>query len=145
MAAMKQQPLRVDAGLLVLRLALGTIVLFHGVFKATHGVGWIGDLLRSHGLPGVLANGVYVAEVIAPVFLFVGAYTRLAAIVIAFDMFMAIALAQHQGLFSVNQGGGWGVEVEAMIFCMGVALGLTGGGRYAVDAYRARAAAVGGR
>jgi len=122
----------IDAGLLLLRVALATIVLFHGVFKLTHGVGWIGDVLHSHGLPGFLAYGVYVAEVVAPVLLFVGLFTRLAALATAFDMFVAIAMVQHRQIFTVNEGGGWGIEIEAMIFLTSVVLVLTGGGRYAL-------------
>jgi putative oxidoreductase len=129
MAAMKQPP-RVDAGLLLLRLALGAIVLFHGVFKLTHGVGWISDMLANRGLPGFVSYGAYVAEIIAPILLFIGAYTRLAALTIAFDMMTAIALAQHRLIFHVNGGGGWGIETEAMIFFDAVVLALAGGGRY---------------
>jgi len=134
---MIKQPPRTDAGLLVLRLILGVIVLFHGIFKATHGVGWIGDLLRNHGLPAFAAYGVYVAEVIAPFFLFVGLFTRLAALTMVFDMLMAIILAQHAGIFRVNGGGGWGIEVEAMILFNALAVALAGAGRYSIDAYRA--------
>ena len=131
MAAMKQPP-RIDAGLLLLRLALGVIVLFHGVFKLKHGVGWIGELLASRGLPGFFAYGVYAAEVVAPLLLFVGAFTRLAALTIAFDMLMAIVLSQNKLLFTVNNGGGWGIEIEAMIFFDALVLALAGGGRYAL-------------
>jgi putative oxidoreductase len=130
-AAMKQPP-KIDAGLLLLRWVLGVIVLFHGVFKLTHGVAWISDLLQGRGLPGFFAYGVYVAEVVAPILLFAGAYTRLAALTIVFDMLMAIVLAQHKALFTVNDGGGWGIEVEAMILFDALVLALTGGGRYAL-------------
>lgn len=143
MPTMRRAP-RIDAGLLLLRLALGTIVLFHGVFKLTHGVGWIGDMLRGLGLPAFLAYGVYVAEVVAPILLFVGAFTRLAALAIAFDMLMAIVLAQHRALFTVNEGGGWGVEVEAMIFFDALVLALAGGGRYALIGRAGSVSAVDG-
>jgi len=130
MAAMTKP--RIDAGLLLLRLALAVIVLFHGVFKVTHGVGWISDMLASRGLPGFVAYGVYAAEIVAPILLIVGAFTRLAALTIAFDMLMAIVLAQHKWLLTVNAGGGWGIEIEAMILFDALVLALTGGGRYAL-------------
>jgi putative oxidoreductase len=123
---------RMDAGLLVLRLALGTIVLFHGVFKLTHGVGWISDMLRSHGLPGFIAYGAYVAEVVAPLLLFLGVLTRLAALTIVVDMLVAVLMVQHRQIFTVNQGGGWGIEIEALILFTSLALAIAGGGRYAV-------------
>jgi len=134
---MIKQPPRIDAGLLVLRLILGVIVLFHGIFKLTHGVGWIGDLLRNHGLPAFAAYGVYVAEVVAPFLLFVGLFTRLAALTMVFDMLMAIVFAQYRGIFRVNGGGGWGIEVEAMILFNALAIALAGAGRYSLDFYRA--------
>lgn len=141
MVAMKYPP-RIDAGLLLLRVALGVIVLFHGVFKATHGVGWIGDLLASRGLPAFLAYGVYVAEIIAPFLLFLGLFARLAALVIAFDMLMAIVLSQHRFILHVNGGGGWGIEVEAMILFDALVLALAGGGRYALTGRAAGSASV---
>src|SRR3954469_3701180 len=44
-----------DAGLLVLRFGLAGILLFHGIYKATHGVAWIGGPLSKVGLPSWLA------------------------------------------------------------------------------------------
>ena len=71
-----------DLGLLVLRLALGVILLFHGVSKLLHGVAWIQQPLAALGLPGVLAYGAYLAELIAPVLLIVGMWTRIAAVAV---------------------------------------------------------------
>ena len=124
---------RDDAGKLLLRLTLGGILLFHGIFKLTHGVEWIGGPLGKLGLPGFLAYGTYVAEVLAPVLLFVGWKARLAALVIAFDMLMAIVLVLRPRLFTINQGGGgWGVELEGMILLVAVSVFLVGSGRYRV-------------
>jgi putative oxidoreductase len=124
---------RPDAGLLVLRLALAGVVLFHGVFKLTHGVGWMREPLAAFGLPAFVAYGAYVAELVAPVLLIVGAWARLAALVIAFDMVMAIVPVLRQQVFAVKQsGGGWGIELEALILFAAVTLVLTGAGRYAI-------------
>jgi putative oxidoreductase len=120
-----------DTGLLVLRLGLGAILLFHGIYKATHGVAWIAGPLGKHGLPGWLAYGVYVAEIVAPVMLIFGLWTRVAALIIAFDMFMAIYLARLGDIGKVNpMGGAWAIEVEALFFTMALALAFAGGGRY---------------
>jgi putative oxidoreductase len=124
---------RTDIGLLVLRLALAGVVLFHGVFKITHGVEWIKGPLAHFGLPGALAYGTYVAEVGAPLFLIAGAWTRIAALVIAFDMAMAMTIALRGRVFTVSpQGGGWGAELEGLILFVAVALAVMGGGRWAV-------------
>lgn len=122
---------RDDLGKLLLRLTLGGIVLFHGVFKLTHGVEWIRGPLGNLGLPGFLAYGTYVAEVLGPVLLIVGWKARLAALAIAFDMLMAIVLVLHPKLLTVNPGGGgWGIEVEGMILLVAVSIFLLGSGRY---------------
>lgn len=122
---------RDDLGRLLLRITLGGILLFHGIFKLTHGVDWIRGPLGALGLPGFLAYGTYVAEVLAPILLFVGWKARLAALMIAFDMLMAIVLVLRPRLFTVNQGGGgWGIEVEGMILLVAVSVFLLGSGRY---------------
>ena len=122
---------RADAGLLVLRLGLGALLLFHGVYKVTHGVAWIAGPLSGAGLPAWLQYGVYVGEVLAPVLVILGLWTRPAALVIAIDMFMAIFLARRADVAKVNPaGGGWAIELELMYLVAALALALAGGGRY---------------
>jgi putative oxidoreductase len=122
---------RTDAGLLVLRLGLGALLLFHGVYKVTHGVAWIAGPLSGAGLPAWLQYGVYVGEVLAPVLVILGLWTRPAALVIAIDMFMAIFLARRGDVAKVNPaGGGWAIELEMMYLVAALALALAGGGRY---------------
>ncbi len=124
---------REDVGKLVLRIGLAVILLFHGVFKLTHGVEWIKGPLSSLGLPGLLAYGVYVAEVLAPVLLIVGWKARLAALVVVCDMVMAMTLVLRPRLLTVNQaGGGWGVELEALLLLTALSVALLGSGRYRV-------------
>ncbi len=122
-----------DVGLFLLRLALGGILLFHGIFKLTHGVEWIKQPLGTLGLPGFLAYGTYVAEVVAPLLLMLGLWARIAALVVAFDMLMAIALVLRPRIFTINEmGGGWAIELEALILVVALALCLTGPGRYVI-------------
>ena len=125
---------RPDAGLLVLRLGVGAILLFHGLYKITHGVAWIAGPLGGAGLPAWLSYGVYVGEILAPVLLILGLWTRLAALVIAFDMFMAIFLARRGDIAKINpMGGGWAIELEALLLIGAVALALAGGGRFGLS------------
>jgi putative oxidoreductase len=122
-----------DFGKLVLRLGLAAIVLFHGIFKLRNGVAWMAQPLAAFNLPAFLAYGTYVAELVAPLLLIVGAWTRLAALVIAFDMAMAAVLVLRPQLLAIRSaGGGWAIELEALIFCAAVAITLLGSGRYAV-------------
>ena len=122
---------REDLGKLLLRLALAVVVLFHGVFKLRHGVAWMAQPLAAAGLPALLAYGTYLAEVLAPALLLVGYKARLAALVIAFDMLMAILLVLRPMLRTVRpQGGGWGVELEVLLLSAGLTVFLIGSGRY---------------
>jgi putative oxidoreductase len=122
-----------DVGLLLLRLALAGVLLFHGAYKVMHGVEWMKPLLAALGLPGALAYGAYVAEVLAPSLIIVGYKTRVAALVVAFDMIMAFVLVLRPHMFEIKAGGGGlAVEVEALILFSALALALTGGGRFGI-------------
>ncbi len=55
-----------DAGKLLLRLAVGGLMLFHGLHKLLDGVDGISGMLAAKGLPGFIAYGVLVGEVVAP-------------------------------------------------------------------------------
>ena len=126
-------PPRPDAGLLILRLGLGTLMLFHGIYKLTHGVAWIAGPLGAVGMPAWLSYGVYVAEVFAPLLVIVGLWARPAALVIAFDMIMAIFLARRGDVAKINpMGGGWAIELELLFLVMAVAIALRGSGRYGI-------------
>ena len=123
-----------DIGKLILRFTVGGIMLFHGVWKLMHGIGWIPPILHMHGLPGFLAYGVFIAEVIAPLLLFVGWLTRLASLAIMVDMLMAILLVLHHVVFAVKLGGGgWDIEVEAFFFLGALVLFFTGAGKYSIS------------
>ncbi len=124
-----------DLGKLVLRLGLGAILLFHGINKINHGVAWIKPRLAQVGLPGFLAYGTYVAEVLAPILLIVGYRVRLAALAIAFEMVMAVFLVLRHEVFSLSKapGGAWAIELQALIFLAAVAVALLGSGTYAIS------------
>ena len=123
-----------DTGLLVLRFGLAVVMLFHGVFKATHGIAWMNGPLSRVGLPTQLAYGVYVAELLAPILLILGLWTRTAALIIAFDMTMAIYLVRRGDIGKINpMGGGWAIELEVMLLVAALTLALAGGGRYGLS------------
>jgi putative oxidoreductase len=121
-----------DLGKLILRVTVAVLMVMHGVAKMQNGIGWMAGMLQAHHLPVFVGYGVYVAEVIAPVLLILGLFTRLAALVIAFDMVMAIVLAQSDKIFSRNQGGGWAIELEMFYLLAALAIFFLGSGRYAV-------------
>jgi putative oxidoreductase len=122
-----------DLGKLMLRLAVGGLILFHGISKLTHGIGWLPPILQANGLPGFIAYGVFIAEVVAPFLVILGVFTRLASLTIAFDMVMAVMLVMRSEVFALKQsGGGWGIELEAFFFIGACALFFMGSGKYGI-------------
>ncbi len=72
--------MREDLGKLILRISIGGLLLFHGIFKITHGIGFLHGLLEAKGWPTFLAYGAYVGEVVAPILVILGVLTRLGGI-----------------------------------------------------------------
>ncbi len=121
-----------DTGKLILRLALGILILLHGIAKLSSGVGGIAGMLTSNGLPSGFAYLVYVGEVLAPILLIVGIFTRPAALVIAINMVFAIYLAHASQLFTLTKNGGWAIELQGMFLFAAIAVAFLGAGRFSV-------------
>ena len=127
-----------DIGRLILRLTLAGLILFHGIGNLMHGVAWISGPLGAMHLPFFLAYGVYVGEVIAPIFLILGLWTRVAALLVAFNMAVAIFLDAWPLALTINRGGGWGIELEAFYFLTALAVVFLGAGGFSVSRGRGR-------
>ncbi|MFT3897830.1 MAG: DoxX family protein [Thermomonas sp.] len=124
---------RADLGKLVLRIALGLLILLHGIGKLRGGLAEITQLVEAHGLPGFIAYGVLVGEVLAPLMVLAGFHARIGGVLIAFNMLVALALV-HMGQFAqLNEQGGWALELQGMYFAAAVAIALIGPGRYSVN------------
>ncbi len=109
-------------------------MLFHGISKLTHGIGFIEGLLAARGWPGFIAYGVYLGEILAPLLIIVGWKTRLAALVVAIDMIAAIWLAHASNIFMVKEAGGaYAIEIEVFYLLSSLALFFMGGGQYSVS------------
>ncbi|MDQ2779127.1 MAG: DoxX family protein [Pseudomonadota bacterium] len=121
-----------DTGKLVLRLALGILILLHGIAKLSSGVGFISGMLAAHGLPGALAYGVYIGEIVAPLLLIVGLYTRPAACIIVINMLVAFALVHMKDLTTLGKQGGWALELQGMYLFTALAVALLGAGRFSM-------------
>ncbi|MGG5506286.1 MULTISPECIES: DoxX family protein [unclassified Myroides] len=124
---------QIDTGLLLSRIAIGFPMLFYGVGKLIHGIGFIQQTLLDKGLPAFFGYGVYVGEVIAPILLLLGWRTRLAAAVFAINCVTAILLVQSAAIFSLNDNGGWQIELLMIYALVAVSLFFTGGGKYALS------------
>lgn len=122
-----------DTGKLVLRLALGGLILLHGIAKINGGVGGIEKMLEGNGLPAFLAWGVYIGEVLAPLLVIFGFYARIGAAIIGVNMLFAIGLAHSKDVFMLSRTGGWAIELQAMFLFTALALVLMGPGRFGIN------------
>jgi putative oxidoreductase len=121
-----------DGGKLVLRLVLGVLVLFHGVAKIIGGPAFVVGLVTKAGLPGAFGYAVYLGEVLGPILIILGIWTRLGALLIAINMLFAVGLVRMPQLFTIAPTGGYGLELEAMYLFGAVAVALLGAGRYSL-------------
>jgi putative oxidoreductase len=117
-----------DLGKLALRLTLGILTLLHGVGKIISGPAPIVALVTGASLPAALAYLVYVGEVLAPVLLIIGLWTRLAALVVAVNIAVAVLLVHTGDVARFNEGGGWALELQAFYFFIALAIALLGAG-----------------
>ena len=120
-------------GKLILRLAVGGLMLFHGVAKLLNpgSLDWIGGLLQGYGLPSFLAYGVLIGEVLAPIMAILGWQSRLAGLLMAGNMLVAFLLVHTGEVFMLNDNGGWQLELQGMFFLSALALIFLGSGRMA--------------
>lgn len=126
-----------DVALLLERLMLGTVFVFHGsqkMFGAFGGYGLQGtaDWMATVGipLPFLSATLAASAELFGGIALALGVGTRLAVVPLVVTMLVATAVHAGGG-FAVTNGG---VEYTLVLTTMLVALGLSGAGSYSVDA-----------
>lgn len=115
-----------DAALLLLRVVLGVIFIIHGWQKLFGGVGVDGfsQFLASLSVPMPLffAWVVSIVEFFGGIAVLLGAWTRIAALLIAIDMFFAFVLTK----MALPQG-----DLDLSLFAIAVALVLAGSGRFA--------------
>ena len=125
--------IRADLGKLVLRLAMGILILLHGIAKLKGGLAGIVGMVEAHGLPGFIGYGVLAGEVLAPILLIVGFHARIGGLLIAINMLVAFALAHLGQLGQLNEQGGWALELQGMFLGTAVAVALLGPGAYSVN------------
>lgn len=127
-----------DGGKLLLRVLLAVLILFHGVSKLIGGVGFIGGMLAKAGLPGALGYLVYIGEVIAPLMILAGVFTRAAALVVVVNMVVALLLVHTKQFFTLNDTGGWALELQGWYLGGAVAVALLGAGRHSLGGVRGK-------
>ncbi len=121
-----------DLGRLLLRCTVGGLVLLHGVAKISGGIAPIMDMLRARDLPGMLGYAVFIGEVLAPLLVIAGVWTRAAALVIVLNMLVAIGLAHSADVGRLSAQGGWAIELQAMYLLGALSIALLGAGSLSI-------------
>lgn len=117
--------------LLVMRLALGAVMVGHGSPKVFGGLHHYAQFIASLGLPAWTAYLSAFTEFLGGLLLLVGLFTRVAALAICIDLSVAIAkVAFHHGLIG-------GYELSLALATLAFALIFLGGGPIAFDHIRA--------
>lgn len=130
----------------VLRLALGFMILPHGLQKT---FGWFGGygfqgtmgwLTGTVGAPWIFAFLAILAESVGALMLIAGFGTRLAALGLGGVMLVAAWTHRANGFFMNWTGtqAGEGIEFHLLALAMVVALLILGGGKWSLDARLAR-------
>jgi putative oxidoreductase len=127
-----------DVGKLILRASIAVLMLFHGVYKVTHGIGGIQTLMAKKGLPEAFAYGVYAGEVIAPIFILLGLFSRPAALVFAFNMMVAIATGHNKDILRIGNHGEYPIELQMLYLLGAIAVALLGPGKYSLSRGKSR-------
>jgi len=123
-----------DIAKFILRITVGLLMLFHGVAKLVNlqTLDFIKNQLEGIGMHPIFAYGVYVGEIVAPLLIILGIYSRFGGFLIFVNMLFAIILVHTNDLLSLTEHGGWRLELQALFLVGGLIIMLIGSGRYAI-------------
>jgi putative oxidoreductase len=123
-----------EVGKLFLRLTVGILMLFHGTAKILNPgvVDAMGSQFASSGWPAFVAYGIYVGEVLAPLMIIFGVFSRIGGLLVAINMVFAILMAHTAQLLTLSASGGWALELQGFYVLCGIAIFLLGSGTKAV-------------
>lgn len=121
-----------EVSTLILRLVLGISFFVHGLVKFQGGmentVGWFDSI----GLPGFLAYGVALVEVVGGIALILGLFTRIVSFIFVLLMVGAVIKVKLAAGFLGN-GQSAGYELDLAFMAMAVSIAITGSKAYALD------------
>ncbi len=123
-----------DIGKLIMRLMVGLLMLFHGVAKIINlgSLEFIQGQLLNNSLPEILVYGVYIGEILAPLMIILGVFTRVGGLIIFVNMIFAIYLVHANEIVSLGQHGGWAIELQGLYLFGALAIMFLGSGKIAV-------------
>lgn len=124
-----------DIGKFILRVSIGAFILVYGIEKIVNPnmMEYITGLLFGIGIPGVVAYGVYVGEIVAPLMVIAGFRARAAAVVMTFTMLVVILLGHYEEIFPLADFTWWGIELQVLFFLNSLAVVFLGAGKFALS------------
>lgn len=124
MSKIERDPVRASAALLLTRLVVAFIFVWHGLPKAVN-PDWAMEKFVEFGLPGWLGPVTGVVEVAAAALLTLGIFHGAAAVVLAVIIVGALVTVQIPGGFTA------GLERDLLILAATLTLAVLGPGRFA--------------
>lgn len=138
-----QRASALDVGLLVIRVAVGIVFMYHGgqkLFGLFDGPGISGfaGMLDKLGVPAPTVSAVLagLAEFVGGLAVLLGLFIRVSVVPMIFVMVVAVTKV-HNKAFSLQHGG---MEYALTLGLVLLGLGLTGAGLLSVDGLRSRRA-----
>lgn len=123
-----------DIALLINRITLAGLLLPHGL-KKLEGISVISKWLESVHLPSTLSYGIYLGEIIAPIFILVGLLTRFSAMMVSITMLFSIWFLLSNGapVFSFNEYGGLHAEINLLFLFLSLSIVFSGPGKFSIQ------------
>ena len=116
-------------GLVILRLALALIFIYHGYPKLIRADAMMREFFIQHGFPGYFVGLAGILECVGGALLLLGLFTRPAALLLAAEMLIAIwKVKLVHGVFAVNE-----YQFELALAAACAALATVGAGSLSVD------------
>ncbi|MDT0607068.1 DoxX family protein [Croceitalea rosinachiae] len=122
-----------DIGILILRVLVAGLLIFHGFGNLLSGYEFIKSMMAQSGLPEFIGYGAFIGEIVAPLLIILGYKERLASLLVASTMLVAILTTHANEILALNQFGGWAIELQAFYLFGAIAIFFTGGGKYVIS------------
>ncbi|TAK57012.1 DoxX family protein [Patescibacteria group bacterium] len=122
-----------NVGLLLIRIALGIVFIYHGLGKFEN----MEDTIKFFSLldlPVFFAYLVATVEFFGGLFLLLGLFVEISAAILAVVMFMAIVLAKYANGFA-GMTGRPGYELDLVLFLVLLGVACLGPGRFALKKF----------
>ena len=114
---------KIEVSTFILRLVLGVTFFIHGLVKFQGGIENIVGWFDSIGLPGVLAYGVAVVEMVGGLALILGLGSRIVSGLFVVLMLGATVKVKLAGGFLGNgQGAGWELDLALLAIALFIAI-----------------------